>query len=89
MLFMVIEHFGTNTEAIRARFKSRGRLMPEGVVYHGSWIDAESARCFQVMESATRERLDEWIAAWSDLVRFEVVPVRTSGEFWAEREQSA
>jgi hypothetical protein len=29
------------------------------------------------------ESLDSWIAAWDDLVNFEVVPVQTSAGFWA------
>ena len=32
------------------------------------------------MESDDRARLDDWIAAWSDLVEFEVYPVITSAE---------
>lgn len=36
--------------------------------------------CYQVMESPDRALLDEWMAAWSDLVDFEVIPVLTSGE---------
>jgi hypothetical protein len=32
------------------------------------------------MESPDRILLDQWIARWSDLVEFEVVPVMTSAE---------
>jgi hypothetical protein len=32
------------------------------------------------MESDHRQRLDEWIANWSDLVDFEVYPVISSAE---------
>lgn len=65
------------------RFRERGRLMPDGVVYHASWIDARNARCFQVMEAPDRESLARWTAAWADLVDFEVVRVQTSVEYWA------
>jgi hypothetical protein len=37
-------------------------------------------RCFQVMECAERRLLDGWIANWTDLVEFEVVPVVTSAD---------
>lgn len=84
MLYMIIEHFGANTDAIRERFETRGRLMPEGVAYQGSWIDS-GGRCFQVMESPSRSLLDQWIHAWNDLVRFEVIEVQTSADFWAGR----
>ena len=85
MLFMVIETFGTNNvKAIGDRFRGRGRMLPEAIVYHASWIDAQNARCFQVMEAPDRESLEPWIAAWSDLVDFEVVAVETSAEFWTK-----
>jgi len=81
MLFMVIEHFrpGQAPEIYR-RFRERGRMAPEDVNYVASWVDLKFERCFQVMEAESEERLREWIRNWEDLVDFEVVPVRTSGE---------
>jgi hypothetical protein len=32
------------------------------------------------MEAPDRTRLDEWLARWSDLVDFDVIPVVTSAE---------
>jgi hypothetical protein len=32
------------------------------------------------MECSERRLLDEWIASWSDIVDFEVIPVMTSAE---------
>ena len=69
------------------RFRQHGRMLPEGVVYHASWIDDSGSRCYQVMEAPDRALLNQWIAKWSDLVEFEVVPVLTSAEFWARREK--
>ena len=84
MLFMVIEHFKNgDPKPVGDRFQRSGRMLPEGVTYHASWIDAPNSRCFQIMEASDREPLDPWIAAWNDLVDFEVVPVQTSAEFWA------
>jgi hypothetical protein len=77
MLFMVTEHF----KAIGERFRRKGRMLPVGVSYHASWIDAQNARCFQVMEAPGREALDPWIAAWDDLVDFDVVPVSNFSGF--------
>ena len=81
MLFMVIEHYhdGDPTPVYR-RFREQGRLMPEGVEYVASWVDAPMARCFQVMEAADRDGIDAWISHWTDLVDFEVIPVITSAE---------
>lgn len=81
---MVIEHFKDgDVRGIGERFRQRGRMLPEGVTYLASWVDSLSARCFQIMEAPERESLNPWIAAWDDLVDFEVVPIQTSAEFWA------
>jgi hypothetical protein len=86
MLFMVIERFSDEKrDAMAERFRRHGRLLPDGVVYQASWIDEEGSHCYQVMEAESRALLDEWIARWSDLVDFEVVPVVTSAEFWEKR----
>lgn len=79
MLYMIIEHF-KNKDAISVyrRFRDRGRLLPEGLRYVSSWVDDKLERCFQLMETADRNLLDEWIARWSDIVEFEVYPVLSS-----------
>jgi hypothetical protein len=79
MTFMVIEHFrpGKAPDVYR-RFRDRGRMAPDGVRYVASWVDLEFRRCFQVMEAANEAMLREWTDNWSDLVEFEIVPVRTS-----------
>jgi len=81
MLFMIIEHFeGGDPGPVYARFRERGRLAPEGLDYLGSWVASDLTRCYQVMECGGRSLLDEWMARWADLVRFEVVEVMTSAE---------
>ena len=81
---MVIEHFKNgDPRPVGDRFRRRGRMLPDDVAYLASWIDSPNSRCFQIMEASNRESLDPWIAAWNDLVDFEVVPVQTSAEFWA------
>ena len=87
---MVIERFEPDKlAAIGRRFEQNGRTLPQGVTYHASWIDAEGLRCFQLMEAAAPELLNEWVGHWSDLVAFEIVPVVTSGEFWVGRPTAA
>jgi hypothetical protein len=76
MLFMVIEHFRDgDAKAIYRRFREKGRLMPDGVNFVGSWVTADLGRCFQVMEAADVTLLQRWVAEWADLARFEIVPV--------------
>jgi hypothetical protein len=88
MLFMIIEHFkGGDASPVGGRFKERGRMLPDGVTYQSSWVDLDGARCFQVMEAPDVETLGKWIACWDDLVDFDVVPVTTSADFWAGRDQ--
>lgn len=81
MHYMVVEHFRPGAgAAIYARFRSRGRMLPDGVEYLDSWVEQGGTRCFQLMRTAERALLDRWMAAWSDLVEFEVVPVVSSAE---------
>lgn len=76
MHFMVIEHFkGRDAKAVYARFRDHGRMAPAGLVYIGSWIEANFDRCFQLMECDDASLLQEWILNWADLVNFEIVPV--------------
>ncbi len=81
MLYMIIEHYrGGDPKPVYARFRAKGRLAPEGLRYVNSWVTTDLAHCYQVMECDDRRLLDEWMAAWSDLVDFEVRPVMTSAE---------
>ena len=76
MLFMVIERFrDQNARSVYRRFRDKGRLMPEGLVFVSSWVAADLGRCFQVMECDDVARLQRWVAQWSDLIDFEIVPV--------------
>ena len=80
-LYMVIEHFKNKDPVpVYRRFRDRGRMVPEGLVYLSSWVDQKLERCYQLMETHDRALLDEWMASWSDLVDFEVHPVVTSKE---------
>ncbi|PTM39357.1 DUF3303 family protein [Bosea sp. 124] len=79
MLFMVIEHFDqARVKEIYARFHEKGRMAPEGLVYLDSWISADLGRCFQVMQCDDVTKLQEWVLAWGDLARFEIVPLASS-----------
>ncbi|MFY9553317.1 MAG: DUF3303 family protein [Blastocatellia bacterium] len=80
-LYMVVEHF-SNGDAIPVyqRFRDRGRMTPDGLVYVSSWVDKDLARCYQLMETEDRRLLDKWIANWSDIADFEVYQVLTSIE---------
>ena len=81
MHYMVVERFrGGRPDAVYARFRERGRLAPPGLHYVTSWVSAAGDSCWQVMECEDRALLDEWMAAWADLVAFEVVPVISSAE---------
>jgi Protein of unknown function (DUF3303) len=81
MLYMVIEHFkGGDGVPVYRRFRERGRMAPPGLDYVSSWVETNYARCFQVMQTADPRLLDEWMANWSDLIDFEVLPVLTSHE---------
>ena len=81
MLFMVIERFkNQDALAIYRRFQQKGRMMPDGLKYVGSWIEANFDRCFQLMECDDPRLFQQWIIQWQDLMEFEIVPVVASKE---------
>ncbi len=76
MLFMVIEYFrNQDAKAVYGRFRDKGRLVPDGLDFVSSWVTADLSRCFQLMETDDVTLLQRWVAEWSDLVGFEIVPV--------------
>jgi Protein of unknown function (DUF3303) len=76
MLFMVIERVrNRDAKAVYRRLRASGRGAPEGLRYVDSWIEANFNRCFQLMECGDARLLQQWVAFWSDLVEFEIVPV--------------
>jgi Domain of unknown function (DUF3303) len=81
MLFMVIERFrDRDAKAVYRRFRDQGRMMPDGLQYVGSWIEANFDRCFQLMECGDARLLQEWLLNWSDLMECEIVPVVPSDQ---------
>ena len=78
MKYMVIETFAPGKRGlVYERFRDKGRMLPDGLYYLNSWVEAEGDRCFQLMETSRPELFREWTAAWEDLVTFEIVPLET------------
>jgi hypothetical protein len=76
MQFMVVERFrNQDAKAVYRRLRERGRMMPEGLRFVSSHVAADFSRCFQLMECEDVALFQRWIAEWSDLMEFEVVPV--------------
>lgn len=81
MRYMVIETFIRGAPPVYERAAQRGRLLPPGLTYLDSWIDARGLdRCFQLMETEDPGLFDRWTAEWSDLAEFEIVPVIDSDQ---------
>ena len=81
MLFMVIETFRNgDAKPVYERFRASGRMLPEGLEFVESWVAADLGRCFQIMACEDAALLQRWVAAWSDLVEFEIVPVVSGKE---------
>jgi hypothetical protein len=76
---MIIEQF-KDAPAIYRRLRKKGRMMPEGLDYISSWIDLDFKICWQVMQTDNPALLERWTENWSDLMEFEIVPVRTSNQ---------
>lgn len=78
---MVVERYkDRNYKAVYSRFYEKGRMMPDGLSYLGSWVETNYDRCFQLLECDKPSLLQEWIDHWKDLVDFEIVQVMTSSE---------
>ena len=80
MQFMIVETFLQGPEPVYARFRAHGRMAPDGLHYVSSVVTTDGRRCFQLMECDDRTLLNSWMAAWSDLVAFEVVEVISSAD---------
>jgi hypothetical protein len=76
MLFMVIETFrNQNGKAVYRKLRDGGRGLPDGLKFVSSYVTADLGRCFQLMETDDVTTFQRWIADWSEVVEFEVVPV--------------
>ena len=72
--YMVIEHFAPGAkDNVYERFREKGRMLPDGLVYVDSWLEKDGDRCFQLMETEDASLFDRWMDSWKDLVRFEIV----------------
>jgi hypothetical protein len=78
--YLVIEHFVQGARPVYERAAVKGRMLPPGLDYVDSWIDERLDRCFQLMETDDPSLFERWTAEWSDLARFEIVPVLSSAE---------
>ena len=79
MLFMVIERFKNgDAKAVYRRYERTGRMLPDGLNYVQSWVDAGFERCFQLMECDDPLLFEQWVTQWQDLVDFEIIPVVSS-----------
>jgi len=82
MLFMIIERFrDSDMVPVYKRVRDEGRMLPEGLRYIDSWIEANFSRCFQLMECDELRLIQEWALRWRGSgVEFEIVPVVPSAE---------
>ncbi|MEM7744682.1 MAG: DUF3303 family protein [Pseudomonadota bacterium] len=82
MLFMIIETFdGDDMLPVYAHLRDHGRQLPEGLVFHNSWIEPGFRRCFQIMETDDARKLQEWVLGFHGLgAHFEIVPVIPSAD---------
>lgn len=80
MRYVVVETFLHGPRPVYERAAARGRMLPPGLRYVDSWVDERLDRCFQLMETDDPALFDAWIAEWSDLASFEIVPVLASAD---------
>ncbi len=74
MKYMVLETFRPGCKArVYERFRAKGRMLPEGLRYIDSWLEKDGDRCYQLMETESPALIEQWTAAWTDLVSFEII----------------
>lgn len=79
--YMIIEHFHANKiRELYDRFDKKGRMLPQGVHYIDSWIDENVEVCYQLMESSSLEKIEEWVNDWKEYADFQIIPVINSSE---------
>jgi len=85
MLYMVIGTFKHgDSRTVGERFRRCGRMQPEGLIDHAGWLDPAGTRCFQVVGTSEPDLYRAWTSHWDDLMEFEIRPVLTSADFWAQ-----
>jgi hypothetical protein len=83
-LYMVVERFRSkDSTPVYRRLRDKGRMTPEGLLYISGWDDRKSGICYQLMETAERKQFDEWIVNWTDLIEFEIYPIRNARELYS------
>jgi len=80
VLFMVIETFrDQDMVPVYRRLRDGSRMLPEGLTYVDSWVEATFGRCFQLMECDDPRLFQEWALEWRGHgVHLEVAPVVSS-----------
>ena len=75
MLYMVIERFRErDAAAVYRRLEERGRMLPDGLAFHQSWVETNHDRCFQLMRCAAPALLETLADTLRDLFDFKFVP---------------
>jgi hypothetical protein len=77
VLYMVIERF-KDAAAVYRWVEDHGRLLPDGLTFHESWIAEDLSGCYQTMSCEDPALLETWADNWRDLVDFEFIPVTSS-----------
>jgi Protein of unknown function (DUF3303) len=76
---MVVERFAPGAARdVYRRVRGEGRMLPSGLRYVDSWVQADLRECFQLMECDDVALLQEWVAGWGELADFRIVPVAPS-----------
>ena len=86
MLYHVTEKFKVGALLkISERFKSKGRMLPEGLEVKASWMKADGCGCFLTIQTDDPELFKKWEENWNDLIEFSICEVVTSSEYWSKK----
>jgi len=81
MLFMTVYTYepGQRNEIVKRRLE-RGTVVSEGVKVIGEWSYIGGGRGFMVLEAQDPKVIMATTLAWSDLIKFETLPVMETEE---------
>jgi hypothetical protein len=78
MLFVITYSFDPSARnTAQDRFRKTGGLPGAGVKLHGRWHAIAGNRGFLLAESGDSVAIGKWMQEWTDILRFEVVPVNS------------
>ena len=64
-------------EVVKRRLE-KGLMVPEGLKIINRWTGVTGGKSFSLFEADSADDIFAWVYAWSDIAKFEIIPVMES-----------